>query len=110
MRRLRAVLENRCAAWSSEHHRVPAQGFLGDAARRDGLRTALREDPENARARCDLARAVADDGDPEAAAAVLGDKGDPSCLESRQHVWGTRPAGPSTPTLFAWSATPPGSP
>lgn len=34
--RLRAVLERHDGVWSSEHHRVHAQSFLGDAARRDG--------------------------------------------------------------------------
>ncbi|MDE0036662.1 MAG: hypothetical protein OXU77_03760 [Gammaproteobacteria bacterium] len=57
--RLRAVLEHHGGAWSSEHHRVHSQGFLGDAARLDGLREALRADPGNARARCDLTRALA---------------------------------------------------
>ena len=87
VRRLRAVLEHHGGAWSSEHHRVHAQGFLGDVARRDGLRAALRADPENAQARCDLARALADLGDP-GAADVLGEGSDPSCLESRKRVWG----------------------
>ena len=85
--RLRAVLEHHGGRWSSEHHRVHAQGFLGDAARRDGLRAALRADPENVRARCDLARALRIE-DPEAAADVLGENGDPSCIEYGQHVWG----------------------
>ena len=84
--RLRAVLEHHGGAWSSEHHRVHAQGFLGDDVRRDGLRAALRADPGNALARCDLARALSED-DPEAAADVLGEGGDPSCLE-RARVWG----------------------
>lgn len=84
--RLRAVLEHHGGPWSSEHHRVYAQGFLGDNARRESLREALRLDPGNARAGCDLARALSQD-DPDAAAAVLGDGGDPSCLEG-VHVWG----------------------
>ena len=88
--RLRAVLEYYDGPRSSEHHRVHAQGFLGDDARLDGLRTALRTDPENAQARCDLARALSPD-DPEAAAAVLGEGDDTSCLEYSQHVWGDRP-------------------
>ena len=84
--RLRAVLEHHGGRWSSEHHRVYAQGFLGDNARREGLREALRLDPGNARAGCDLARALSPD-DPDAATAVLGEGGDRSCLE-RVHVWG----------------------
>ncbi len=84
--RLRAVLEHHGGPRSSEHHRVYAQGFLGDNERREGLREALRLDPGNERARCDMARALSQD-DPEAAAAVLGEGGDPSCLE-RMHVWG----------------------
>lgn len=84
--RLRAVLEHHGGPRSSEHHRVYAQGFLGDNERREGLRKALRLDPGNKRARCDMARALSQD-DPEAAAAVLGEEGDPSCLE-RMHVWG----------------------
>lgn len=84
--RLRAVLEYHGGSWSSEHHRVHAQGFLGDVARRDGLRAALRADPENARARCDLARALSRE-EPGAAADVLGEGGDPSCLEPSL-VWG----------------------
>ena len=88
--RLRAVLEYYDGPWSSEHHRVHAQGFLGDDARLDGLRTALRTDLENAQARCDLARALSRD-DPEAAADVLSEGDDTSCLEHSQHVWGDRP-------------------
>lgn len=84
--RLRAVLEHHGGPRSSEHHRVYAQGFLGDNERREGLREALRLDPGNERARCDMARALSQD-DPDAAAAVLGEGGDPSCLE-RMHVWG----------------------
>ena len=87
MLRLRAVLEHHGGAWSSEHYRVYAQRFLGDGPRRDGLRAALQANPENARARCDLARTLVRD-DPKAAVAVLGEKGDPSCIEYRQHVWG----------------------
>ena len=85
--RLRAVLEYYEGPRSSEHLRVHAQGFLGDGARLDGLRAALRAEPENAQARCDLARALSRD-DPEAAADVLGESGDTSCLESSQLVWG----------------------
>ena len=84
--RLRAVLEHHGGPWSSEHHRVYAQGFLGDNARREGLRESLRLDPVNARAGCDLARALSRD-DPDAAAAILGEVGDASCL-GRVHVWG----------------------
>ena len=87
--RLRVVLEEHVGAWSSEHHRVYAQGFLGDGARRDGLRAALRANPENAQARCDLARALLRE-DPDAAADVLGEGGDPSCLEGGPLVWGDR--------------------
>ena len=36
--RLRAVLEHHGGPWSSEHHRVYAQGFLGDNGRRPGRR------------------------------------------------------------------------
>lgn len=85
--RLRAVLEHHGGTWSSEHHRVYAQGFLGDGARREGLREALRLDPGNRRARCDLAKALSRE-DPEAAGTVLGEEGDRSCLERVQHVWG----------------------
>ena len=68
-----------------------AQGFLGDGERLDGLRTALRTDPENARARCDLARALTARGATVAASGILGD-GDPECLEhpSRGFTWGDR--------------------
>ena len=94
--RLRAVLEQHGGAWSSEHHRVYAQGFLGDGARREGLRAALRADPENARAQCDLAWALSRE-DPDAAAGVLGEGGDPSCLEGGPRVWGDhRPVPTST--------------
>lgn len=85
--RLRAVLEYYDGPRSSEHLRVHAQGFLGDDARLDGLRAALRTDPDNAQARCDLALALSPD-DPEAAAEFLGESGDTSCLERGQHVWG----------------------
>ena len=87
--RLRVVLKEHDGAWSSEHHRVYAQGFLGDRARREGLRAALRADPENTQARCDLARALLRE-DPDAAADVLGEGGDPSCLEGGPLVWGDR--------------------
>ena len=96
--RLRAVLEHHGGPWSSEHHRVHAQGFLGDAARRDGLRAALRTDPDNARAQCYFARVLADAGAPDAAA-VLGEGSDPSCLEFRQHVWGDSPEVYSSPKM-----------
>lgn len=86
--RLRAVLEQHGGAWSSEHYRVHAQGFLGDGARREGLRAALRADPENAQARCDLTRALLPE-DPDAATNLLGE-GDPSCLEGGPFVWGDR--------------------
>jgi len=87
VRRLRAVLEHHGGEWSSEHHRVYAQGFLGDGARRDGLRAALRLDPTNVLARCDLARALSRE-DPDAAADILGEGGDRSCLEPGPLVWG----------------------
>lgn len=87
VRRLRAVLEQHGGPWTSEHHRVHAQGFLGDGARREGLRAALRADPGNERARCDLAPALTRE-DPDAAAAVLGEGGDSSCLEGGPHIWG----------------------
>ncbi len=84
--RLRAVLEHHDGPRSSEHHRVHAQAFLGDGVRVEGLRAALRTDPDNARARCDLAGALARE-DSEAAALVLGEGGDPACLEPAR-VWG----------------------
>jgi len=90
--RLRAVLEQHGGVWSSEHYRVHAQGFLGDGARRQGLRAALRADPENAQARCDFSRALLRE-DPDAAADVLGEGGDPSCLEGGPLVWGDRRGG-----------------
>lgn len=86
---LRAVLEYYDGPRSSEHHRVHAQGFLGDDVRLDGLRAALRTDPDNAQARCNLAQALARD-DPEADD-VLGEGDDKSCLEHSQHVWGDLP-------------------
>ena len=58
VRRLRAVLEHHGGAWSSEHHRVLAQGFLGGDQRLRGLRAALRADAGNGRARCQLAAAL----------------------------------------------------
>ena len=86
--RLRAVLEHHGGAWSSEHYRVHAQGFLGDGARRNGLRAALRADSENTQARCELARALSVN-DPETADDLLGEGGDSSCIEyGRPHVWG----------------------
>ena len=65
-----------------------AQGFLGDAERLDGLRTALLLDPNNARARCDLALALAARDKTDEAREVLGD-GDPTCLENvkRGFTW-----------------------
>ena len=84
--RLREVLEHHGGPWSSEHHRVHAQGFLGNAARREGLRAALRADPENARARCDLAGALARE-DSAAAARFLGAGANPKCLVPAP-VWG----------------------
>lgn len=95
--RLRAVLEHHGGTWSSEHHRVHAQGFLGDDARRDGLRAALRADPQNVRARCDLARALLREN-PDAAADALGEGGDPSCLQIGSHIWGDRLGGYYTKT------------
>ena len=86
VRRLRAALEHHRGPWSSEHHRVHAQGFLGDDARREGLRAALRADPDNVRARCDLAGALARE-DPSTAARFLGAGADPECL-APAHVWG----------------------
>ena len=85
VRRLRAVLEHHGGAWSSEHHRVLAQGFLGGDQRLRGLRAALRADAGNGRARCQLATALAARGD-SAAAAALG--GDPECLEMGDSAWG----------------------
>lgn len=83
--RLRAVLEHHGGAWSSEHHRVFAQGFLGSDRRLDGLRAALRADAGNERARCQLASALAARGDSEDAAAL---GGDPECLEFGDRAWG----------------------
>ena len=86
--RLRSIIKNHRGTWSSEHHRVYAQGFLGDAERLDGLRAAIRLDPENAQARCDLARALVSRERTAEAQDVLGD-GDPSCLENgwRGFTW-----------------------
>jgi len=90
--RLRAVLEYHGGAWSSEHHRVLAQGFLGGDDRLEGLRTALRVDAGNARARCELATALNARGDSSGAAA-LGDV-DAECLERSDFAWGDIPAPP----------------
>lgn len=84
--RLRAALEDHRGTWSSEHYRVHAQGFLGDAARLEGLRRALGADPGNERAKCALAAALAARGRPGEAASVLGD-GDPACLEEAGNFW-----------------------
>ena len=83
--RLRAVLEHHGGARSSEHLRVHAQGFLGDDERLEGLRTALRADAGNARARCDLASALAARGNSAGAAAL---DADPECLEFGGLGWG----------------------
>ena len=91
--RLRAVLERHGGAWSSEHHRVHAQGFLGDENRLEGLRAALRADAGNARARCDLATALAARGD-SVGADALGDV-DPECLKFGDFAWGDIPAPPT---------------
>ena len=77
--RLRAALEDHRGEWSSEHHRVHAQGFLGDEARLAGLRRALKVDSGNETARCNLAAALAARGRSAKAADVLG-SGDPRCL------------------------------
>ena len=79
VRRLRAVLEHHGGAWSSEHHRVLAQGFLGDGDRLEGLRDALWADAKNDRARCDLARALASRGRASEAAAL---GAEPGCAKS----------------------------
>lgn len=84
VRRLRGVLEHHAGAWTSEHHRVLAQEFLGGDYRLEGLREALRLDVENDRARCELATALARRGD-SAGAAALG--GDPDCLERADFAW-----------------------
>ena len=86
--RLRSIIKNHGGTWSSEHHRVYAQGFLGDAERLDELRTAIRLDPDNAQARCDLASALVARERTAEARDVLGD-GDPSCLENglRGFTW-----------------------
>ena len=92
VRRLRAVLEHHGGAWSSEHHRVHAQGFLGDDKRLEGLRAALWADAGNARARCDLAAALAARGDSAGADALGGV--DPECLKRGDFRWGDIPAPP----------------
>ena len=84
--RLRAVLERHGGERSSEHHRVHAQGFLGGDDRLEGLRAALRTDPGNVRARCELATALDARGD-SAGVAALGDV-DPECLDRADFVWG----------------------
>ena len=84
--RLRAVLERHGTPRSSEHHRVHAQGFLGGDNRLEGLRAALRADPGNAQARCDLATALDARGD-SAGVAALGDV-DPECLDRADFAWG----------------------
>ena len=86
--RLRAIFKNHGGTWSSEHHRVFAQSFLGDSERLDGLRTALRLDPTNAQARCDLALALTAREKTDEAREVIGD-GDPSCLQNgwRGFTW-----------------------
>ena len=85
VRRLRAVLEHHGGAWSSEHRRVLAQGFLGGDDRLEGLRDALRADAENERARCELARALASRGNAAEAAAL---DADPECVEFGDFAWG----------------------
>ena len=85
VRRLRAVLEHHGGAWSSEHRRILAQGFLGGDNRLEGLRDALRAAAENARARCDLARALIARGDSAGAAAL---DADPECVETADFAWG----------------------
>ena len=79
--RLRTVLANHGGVWSSEHHRVYAQRFLGDEDRLNRLRTALVVDPENEAARCDLTRALAVRERTEEAVGILGD-GNPECLQN----------------------------
>ncbi len=88
VRRLRAVLENHGGAWSSEHYRVHAQGFLGDDNRVHGLRTALQADAGNALVRCQLATALHARGD-SAGVAALGDV-DRECLDRADFAWGDR--------------------
>ena len=83
--RLRAALEDHRGVWSSEHHRVHAQGFLGDEARLAGLRRALQVDSGNETARCNLAAALAARGRSGEAADVLG-SGDPHCLENAENL------------------------
>ena len=92
VRRLRAIMEHHGGPQSSEHHRVLAQGFLGGDDRLDGLRAALRADAGNARARCELATALAARGDSESAAAL---GGDPECVEYGDFAWGEVPASPA---------------
>ena len=90
VRRLRAVLEHHGGVWSSEHHRVHAQGFLGDDRRLEGLRNALRADAGNARARCDLAKALEVLGRGDEVHGLPGDA-DPACLmetPSSAFTWG----------------------
>ena len=79
--RFRSILSNYGGPWSSEHHRVYAQGFLGDEDRIDRLRIALKVNPKNKRARCNLIRALAARGRTDEAKDVLGD-GDPVCLKN----------------------------
>ena len=90
---LREILRNYDGEWSSEHHRVHAQAFLGDGERLDGLHTALKVDPGNTRARCELARALMARERTAEARILLGD-GDPKCLESprRGFTWVDRDA------------------
>ncbi len=90
--RLRTVLEHHDGAWSSEHHRVLAQGFQGGDDRLEGLRSALRVDAGNARARCDLATALAARGD-TAGADALGAV-DAKCREFGDFAWGDISAPP----------------
>ncbi|MYK45874.1 MAG: hypothetical protein F4029_06565 [Gammaproteobacteria bacterium] len=98
--RLRAVLEHHAGAWSSEHYRVHANGFLGDDRRLDGLRAAVRAHPENEQARCELATALAARG-ASAEATALG--GDPECLERRDFAWGDTVQDPQDPRTHAIS-------
>ena len=77
---IRSMLANYAGSWSSEHHRVYAQAFLGDRERLERLRTSLRIDPDNAQARCDLALALAAREKTKEAKETLGD-GDPECLK-----------------------------
>ena len=91
VRRLRAVLDHHGGPRSSEHHRVLAQGFLGGDDRLEGLRAALRADGGNARARCDLAGALASRGNAEESAAL---DADPECVEFADFAWGDISAQP----------------